>query len=162
MTRSLCTAALVICATTTVAADDVEHGVRSASYRDCATAGVVTPAPVAYPAPEWINVPMTIAGPPPLFRYDEPDPWLHGYFQPLPAHHGFKHFRPYNYKHVYAQSRKATEWGHHPQLPYSQQFWTRYQYDSTPYGEGQSDPVNPHIERQTPRAMFPPFDPYQR
>ena len=56
------------------------------------------------------------------YPYDAPDPWLHGYFQETPAYAGFHVFRPYNYKHVFAQSQIAAEWGASPTAPYSHQF----------------------------------------
>jgi hypothetical protein len=60
------------------------------------------------------------------YPYDAPDPWTHGYFQEIPAYGGFHAFRPYNYKHVQAQSQLAAEWGLSPTAPYSQQFWRAY------------------------------------
>jgi hypothetical protein len=56
------------------------------------------------------------------YPYDAPEPWLHGYFQETPAYGGFHVFRPYNYKHVFAQSQIAAEWGASPTSPYSHQF----------------------------------------
>jgi hypothetical protein len=63
-----------------------------------------------------------------LYPYDAHYPWLHGYFQEMPAYGGYKSFRPYNYKHIMSQSKTAAGWGLSPQMPYSQQFWHRYQY----------------------------------
>jgi len=65
-----------------------------------------------------------------LFPFDHHAPWLHGYFQEIPAYGGFGAFRPYNYKHVLAQSRVAAGWGMRSQMPYSQQFWHRYQCEA--------------------------------
>lgn len=62
----------------------------------------------------------------PLQRYDVPYPWFHGYFQEIPPYEGYAAFRPYNYKHVFAQSQAAGGWGMSPQMPYAQQFWHRY------------------------------------
>jgi len=62
-----------------------------------------------------------------LYPYDAPDPWMHGYFQNMPAYGGFQYFRPYNYKHALSQSSTAGRWGMSPVMPYSQQFWHRYQ-----------------------------------
>lgn len=59
-------------------------------------------------------------------RYDSPHPWMHGYWQEMPAYGGYGAFRPYNYKHVLAQSQAAGGWGMSPTMPYSQQFWHRY------------------------------------
>ena len=61
-----------------------------------------------------------------LYPYDSPEPWLHGYFQEIPAYGGFGAFRPYNYKHVLSQSQAAGGWGMAPTMPYAQQFWHRY------------------------------------
>ncbi|NOX56979.1 MAG: hypothetical protein GXP27_21570 [Planctomycetes bacterium] len=62
-----------------------------------------------------------------LNPYDSPSPWMHGYIQHLPVYGGFRYFRPYNYKHVLSQSTTAGQWGMSPTMPYSQQFWHRYQ-----------------------------------
>ncbi|HQX51244.1 MAG TPA: hypothetical protein PLY87_04335 [Planctomycetaceae bacterium] len=61
-----------------------------------------------------------------LYPYDQQDPWLHGHFQRVPAYGGFSSFRPYNYRHVFAQTQLAQTWGHAHGMPYSQQFWNRY------------------------------------
>lgn len=62
-----------------------------------------------------------------LFPYDDQDPWKHGYIQVMPFYGGYHSFRPYNYKHVYAQSAQAAQWGIAAQAPYSQQFWHQYE-----------------------------------
>ncbi|HID24027.1 MAG TPA: hypothetical protein EYP14_16720, partial [Planctomycetaceae bacterium] len=62
-----------------------------------------------------------------LNPYDAPSPWMHGYFQHMPVYGGFRSFRPYNYKHALSQSTTAGQWGMSPVMPYSQQFWHRYQ-----------------------------------
>ncbi len=61
-----------------------------------------------------------------LYPYDSQDQWQHGYIQYMPFYGAYKHFRPYNYKHVSAQTQTAAGWGMSPRLPYSQQFWHRY------------------------------------
>jgi len=61
-----------------------------------------------------------------LYPYDQQDPWLHGYYQRIPAYGGFASFRPYNYRHVFAQTQIATVWGASHGMPYSQQFWNKY------------------------------------
>lgn len=61
-----------------------------------------------------------------LYPYDRQDPWLHGHFQRMPAYGGFASFRPYNYRHVFAQTQIAGQWGHVHGMPYSQQFWNKY------------------------------------
>lgn len=62
-----------------------------------------------------------------LFPFDDQDPWKHGWIQVMPFYGGYHSFRPYNYKHVYAQSAQARQWGISPQAPYSQQFWHQYE-----------------------------------
>ncbi len=62
-----------------------------------------------------------------LYSYERQDPWLHGYFQEIPAYGGYHSFRPYNYKHVLSQSQTAAGFGMSPVMPYSQQFWHRYE-----------------------------------
>ena len=66
-----------------------------------------------------------------LYPYDSHYPWVHGYFQEIPAYGGFVGFRPYNYKHVLSQSQAAGGWGLAPTMPYSQQFWHRYHQPAT-------------------------------
>ncbi len=61
-----------------------------------------------------------------LYPYDQQDPWLHGYWQEIPAYGGYAHFRPYNYRHVLSQTQAAAGWGLDPTMAYSQQFWHRY------------------------------------
>lgn len=51
----------------------------------------------------------------------------------VPAYGGFASFRPYNYRHVFAQTQLAQQWGHAHGMPYSQQFWNRYR---TSYMDG--------------------------
>lgn len=62
----------------------------------------------------------------PLYPYDSQSPWMHGYFQEVPAYGGFVYFRPYNYKHVMPQSQTSAGWGMQPTMPYSHQFWHRF------------------------------------
>ncbi len=61
-----------------------------------------------------------------LYPFDSPEPWLHGYFQELPAHSGYASFRPHNYKHVLAQMDVAGRWGISPTMAYSHQWYHRY------------------------------------
>lgn len=58
-------------------------------------------------------------------------PWLHGYFQEIPAYGGHHVYRPYNYKDVLSQSQTAAGWGERPTMPYAQQFWHKYQDQAT-------------------------------
>lgn len=62
-----------------------------------------------------------------MLPYDTQDPHHHGYYQRMPAYGGFNSFRPYNYKHALSQAQAAGSWGLPPVMPYSQQFWNRYQ-----------------------------------
>ncbi len=64
----------------------------------------------------------------PLFPYDDQDVWKHGYMQVMPYYGGYHSFRPYNYKQVFSQSQTAAGWGMPSTMPYSQQFWNRYQH----------------------------------
>lgn len=61
-----------------------------------------------------------------LYPYDRQDPWLHGHYQRIPAYGGFASYRPYNYRHVFAQTQIAGQWGLPHGMPYSQQFWNKY------------------------------------
>ncbi|MCA8991761.1 MAG: hypothetical protein KDA69_09315 [Planctomycetaceae bacterium] len=61
----------------------------------------------------------------PLYRYDDQEKWKHGWMQDMPYYGGFHAFRPYNYHHVYSQATTAQGWG--MSMPYSQQFWHRYE-----------------------------------
>lgn len=60
-----------------------------------------------------------------LQPFDAYEPWVHGHFQEIPAYGGYHLFRPYNYKHVLAQSQVAAGWGMSPQLAYSQDYFRR-------------------------------------
>jgi hypothetical protein len=62
-----------------------------------------------------------------LYSFEQQEPWLHGYFQEIPAYGGYYYYRPYNYKHVLSQSQTAAGFGMSPVMPYSQQFWHRYE-----------------------------------
>jgi hypothetical protein len=61
----------------------------------------------------------------PYLNYDAYEPWVHGYWQELPAFGGFTYYRPYNYRHVYVQSEVAASWGTSSQMPYSQEYYRR-------------------------------------
>jgi len=93
-----------------------------------------------------------------LYPYDQQDTWLHGHFQRVPSYGGFSSFRPYNYRHVYAQTQLAQTWGHAHGMPYSQQFWNRYRGS---YLEGnlhaESQPMRPRLQvPPDPSRMDPP------
>ena len=62
-----------------------------------------------------------------LLPWDSQEAWMHGYFQEIGAYPGYTHFRPYNYKHVFSQVDLSYRWGQPQGMPYSQQWWHRYQ-----------------------------------
>lgn len=82
-----------------------------------------------------------------LYPFDQQETWIHGHFQRYPSYGGYASFRPYNYKHVAAQSQIAGGWGAPLGMPYSQQFWNRYRGN---YLEGQ-----PHIRSQNAPLTIP-------
>lgn len=105
-----------------------------------------------------------------LYPYDQQDPWLHGYFQVMPAYGGYGHFLPYNYKHVLSQSQTAGGWRMSPTMPYSQQFWHRYQAHaalrkmppaSRPPQYG-NQPYPPQINRGLPSPLPTPTGAYRQ
>lgn len=65
------------------------------------------------------------------YPFDTQMNWVHGYHQEIPAYGGHHVFRPYNYKDVLSQSQTAAGWGERPAMPYSQQFWHKYQDQAT-------------------------------
>jgi hypothetical protein len=86
----------------------------------------------------------------PLFAYDDLEPWKHGYIQVMPFYGGFHFYRPYNYKQVFAQSQTSAGWGMPNTMPYSQQFWHRY--------EQQADLSLPRVPQQ-PLYQAPSYQP---
>ena len=91
-----------------------------------------------------------------LYPYDQQDPWLHGHFQRVPSYGGFASFRPYNYRHVFAQTQLAQQWGHAHGMPYSQQFWNRYRPS---YLEGNLHSTYQQM-MQNPQTQGYPSPPY--
>ncbi len=61
-----------------------------------------------------------------LYPIDSTEPWLHGWFQEIPAYGGYHTFRPHNYKHVLAQMEVGGRWGMSPMMPYSHQYYNPY------------------------------------
>jgi hypothetical protein len=59
------------------------------------------------------------------YPFDQSDPWLHGYFQEMPAYGGYSSFRPYNYKHVFSHAQVGAMWGMPYSQPYSQDYFQR-------------------------------------
>ena len=103
-----------------------------------------------------------------LYPYDSQEPWLHGYFQRIPFHGGFRTFRPYNYRHVLSQSQTAAGWGMSPQMPYSQQFWHQFEAESkfAPYQSKTAPtqaptpmPIQNHMMMQPGVPMVPQMMP---
>jgi len=89
--------------------------------QDYVSDGYVTTGPEAYTGG------ASVGAMEPLYSYDDQEPWKHGYLQIMPYYGGHHTFRPYNYHHVFNQSQTAAGWGMNPVLPYSQQFWARYE-----------------------------------
>lgn len=71
--------------------------------------------------------PASIGSGEPMFAYDDQEPWKHGYLHVMPFYGGHHVFLPYNYKAVFSQSQVAAGWGMPNVMPYSQQFWHRYE-----------------------------------
>jgi hypothetical protein len=97
-----------------------------------AVAGVAAPALAQDYSPEYYGGgdyygPASVGSSEPLFSYDDQEPWKHGYLQVMPYYGGHHVFLPYNYKSVFAQSQVAAGWGMPNVMPYSQQFWHRYE-----------------------------------
>ncbi len=93
-----------------------------------------------------------------LYPYDQQDTWLHGHFQRVPSYGGFSSFRPYNYRHVFAQAQLAQSWGHTHGMPYSQQFWNRYRgsyLEGRLHAGGQPAMPNPQVS-PGPAQIYPP------
>ena len=62
----------------------------------------------------------------PLYQYDDQEVWKHGWLQINPYEHGYHSYRPYNYKHVFAQAAQSSVWGMPSTMPYSQSYYLRY------------------------------------
>jgi hypothetical protein len=104
----------------------------------------------------------------PMYPYDSQEPWVHGYWQEMPHYGGYTYFSPYNYKQVLAQSQTAAGWGMNPKMPYSQQFWHRYQqqaaaspYETYGYSTGQGEVFYPKIPQNNQKHTMPPQMPLQ-
>jgi hypothetical protein len=88
--------------------------------------------------------PGSIGSGEPLFRYDDQERWKHGYIQNMPYYEGYHSFRPYNYHHVFSQAQTSAGWGMPATMPYSQQFWHRYE-NMVDLSRGDHTPVAPYI-----------------
>lgn len=113
----------------------------------------------------------------PLFSYDDQERWKHGWIQAMPYYGGYESFRPYNYHHVFGQATTAQGWG--MSMPYSQQFWHRYENMTnlalsapndnvlTPVPQQQyqqqyqQQPQNFHPLQQQQQQLMPPQPQYQ-
>ena len=89
-----------------------------------------------------------------LYPFESNEVWLHGYYQEIPAYGGYHAFAPYNYKHLLSQSQTAAGFGMSPVMPYSQQFWHRYENRAnlSPYAD------EPRTSPGTPMPL--PGQPY--
>jgi len=94
----------------------------------------------------------------PYLNYDAYEPWVHGYWQELPAFGGYAYFRPYNYRHVYVQSEVATSWQTSAQMPYSQEYYRRPREQGLYEQRTTSTSRNglPFVYRQKPRTARQP------
>jgi hypothetical protein len=68
----------------------------------------------------------------PLFPYDDQEQWKHGYLHVVPFYGGYHAGRPYNYHHVFAQTQTSVGWGMPHGLPYSQQWWHKFEHMGDP------------------------------
>ncbi|MCA8998056.1 MAG: hypothetical protein KDA80_13755 [Planctomycetaceae bacterium] len=91
----------------------------------------------------WYTGASSIGSSEPLFSYDDQEPWKHGYIQAMPFYGGWTYFRPYNYHHVFSQVPTAAGWGMSAGMPYSQQFWHKYE-KFTDLSRGDRSPLKPY------------------
>lgn len=103
--------------------------------------------------------PDSIGSSEPLFSYDDQERWKHGYLKEMPYYEGFHSFRPYNYHHVFSQSQTSAGWGMPPVMPYSQQFWHRYEHMTNLTGREFSSTYTPSMQPTFARQMSP-YMPY--
>ncbi len=73
-----------------------------------------------------------------LLPWDSQEAWMHGYIQEIGPYAGYHFYRPYNYKHVFAQADLAYRWGQPQGMPYSQQWWHKYHSRASINPTGQS------------------------
>jgi hypothetical protein len=91
-------------------------------------------------------------------NYDAYEPWVHGYWQDLPAYGGFAAYRPYNYRHVYIQSEVAGVWGTSTVMPNSQEYFRRpreqglLEQRTSSVGRRRANPI---ARQQAPRVQLP-------
>lgn len=100
--------------------------------------------------------PASVGSSEPLFSYDDVEPWKHGYLQIMPYYGGHHLFLPYNYKAVFSQSQVAAGWGMPNVMPYSQQFWHRYEQQADlSQPRTQPAPVMPQAPTMQPGYLQP-------
>ncbi|MFV0443554.1 MAG: hypothetical protein ACK5Q5_08285 [Planctomycetaceae bacterium] len=117
MVRPFWTAVACVAMAATVSAQDYYGDVSSDSYLGAGSVGSQEP----------------------LFPYDDQEPWKHGYMQYVPFYGGYHSGRPYNYHHVFSQTQTSVGWGMPHGLPYSQQWWHRFEAQADP-GRVQTEP----------------------
>jgi len=119
---------------------------QDASYLPQATQDVGYGSPYEGPASVGANEP--------LFRYDDQERWKHGYIRTMPYYEGYGAFRPYNYHHVFSQAQTSAGWGMPATMPYSQQFWHRYE-NMVDLSRGDHTPVAPYVPPPKPFEHYP-------
>lgn len=93
-------------------------------------------------------------------NYDAYDPWVHGYWQELPAFGGHAYFRPYNYRHVYTQSEVAASWNTSAVMPYSHEYFRRpreqgiYEQRTSSYGRNINSSAMANRQPARPTSQF--------
>ncbi|MEZ6055769.1 MAG: hypothetical protein R3C01_03600 [Planctomycetaceae bacterium] len=96
----------------------------------------------------------------PLYNYDDQESWKHGYMQVMPFYGGFHSGRPYNYHHVFSQTQTSVGWGLPHGMPYSQQWWHRYEAMADP-GRSMTEP-NGYLGQVQPHQQYPTMQPTQQ
>jgi len=91
----------------------------------------------------WYTGAASVGSGEPLYSYDDQERWKHGYIQEMPFYGGWSYFRPYNYHHVFSQVPTAAGWGMSAGMPYSQQFWHKYER-FTDLSRGNNSPLQPY------------------
>lgn len=123
-------------------------------------AGRLSAQGVFFTGQEYLG-PASVGSNEPLYPYDDQDPWKHGYLQVIPFYGGYHSGRPYNYHHVFSQTQTSVGWGMPHGLPYSQQWWTRFEPLGDP-GRAMTEPngyfgqVAPPLRSQEWAGYSPP------
>lgn len=107
-------------------------------------------------AQEFVVSGTSFGGAEPLYAYDDLDPWKHGWIQVIPYYGGYHSYRPYNYKQLLSQSAQAAVWGMPHSMPYSQQFYHRYENFAGADVHARSMQPLPYQSHRS--AMVPPGD----